>query len=93
MYSFNQGQAIIEAQYPAELAEIKAVLVGVDAASARTKQSQEVTMPGRLLYSPVALNRAILTDRLYRQGWTKPRVTYETTTPETGETYKGIYRG
>jgi len=93
MYSFNQGQAIVEAQFPAELAEVMAALAHVDAASARTKQSQEVTMPGRMLYSPVALNRAILTDRLYQQGWTKPRALYETTIPETGETYKGYIEG
>ncbi len=93
MYSFNQGQTVIEVQFPTELAEIIAALADVDAASAKTKQSQEVTMPGRMLYSPVALNRAILTDRLYQQGWTKPRVPYETTIPETGEAYKGYIEG
>jgi hypothetical protein len=93
VYSFNGGQEAVETKFANELAEIKSAIANVDASAARTKQSIEVTMRGRMLYSPVALNRALLEERLYKQGWTKPRITYETTIPETGETYRGFIEG
>ena len=92
-YSFNRGKEVIEGQFLDELEEIRRAIADVDAASARTKESHEKTMAGRMLYSPVALNAALLDERLYQNGWTKPRVAYSTSVPETGETYTGFIEG
>lgn len=93
VYSFNRGKDVVEAQFHNELHEIKQAITEVDAAEARVKESREKTMPGRMLYSPVALNFALLDNRLYKQGWKKPRIDYRTAVPETGEEYKGFIEG
>lgn len=87
-YSFNKGQDVIQGKYSAEYDEICVTLKEVDAEAARVKKSLEVTMPGKLLYSPKALNRAILDDRLYKRGWRKPTLRYQTQIPETNQTYQ-----
>ncbi|HEX6799357.1 MAG TPA: BglII/BstYI family type II restriction endonuclease [Ktedonobacterales bacterium] len=92
-YSFNRGKEVVESQFRDELEEIQAAIANVDAAAARIKESLELTMPGRMLYSPVALNKALLDEQLYKQGWTKPRIVYHTTVPETGEAYSGFIEG
>jgi len=92
-YSFNNGGPFIDQHFPNELREIKEAIYSVDAAAAKTKASREITMQGRMLYSPIELNRALLDNRLYPQGWTKPRITYGTTVPETGLTYRGYIEG
>lgn len=92
-YSFNGGQVVIEQRFAAELREIEAAIASVDAEACRTKTSREVTMAGRLLYSPKALNKALLDDTLYQQGWKKPRIKYTTTVPETGTAYSGFIEG
>lgn len=72
-YSFNSGKEIIESKYPAELIEIEQVLAAVDGAAHKTKTSQEKTMLGRALYSPISLNRAVTTE-FQAHHWTKHRV-------------------
>ena len=34
-------------------------------------------MPGKMLYSPKALNKEILDNSLYKKGWTKPKIPFE----------------
>lgn len=92
-YSFKDGQETIRQRFAGELQEIEAAIARVDAEVCRTKTSREVTMAGRLLYSPKALNKALLDDTLYKQGWKKPRIKYTTTVPETGGTYSGFIEG
>jgi Restriction endonuclease BglII len=67
-YSFKNGLDEITKRYPHLLAEIKDAIATVDASKARTKLSKEKTMVGRLLYSPVALNKAFQKE-LYPKGW------------------------
>jgi len=55
-YSFNQGKESIEKCFPEHLAEIIKVINSVDATVCRTKASKEITMPGKMLYSPVEFN-------------------------------------
>jgi len=57
VYSFNKGKEIIEKKYPHLLKEIKNVIKAIDAESCFTKESEEKTMPGRILYSPDELNK------------------------------------
>jgi hypothetical protein len=73
IYSFNGGEEIIHAQYPAELGEVEQVIASVDSTQCRTKASREKTMPGRTLYSPRALNRSFAKEFAAR-GWEKHRV-------------------
>ncbi len=72
VYSFNRGKEVLESDYSAELQEIQTIIATVDAAKLKTKKSAEKTMPGRLLYSPKALNRTF--SRAFRSGnWEKHR--------------------
>jgi hypothetical protein len=57
-YSFNSGKEIIEKQYASELQEIMAVITSINSHEHKTKVSKEITMPGKILYSPPSLNRA-----------------------------------
>ena len=74
VYSFNNGQRIIEKKYPRLLEEIREIVRAVDASKCRTKTSKEKTMPGHVLYDPRALNRAFDTE-FYRRDWHKKKVT------------------
>lgn len=56
-YSFNDGHSI-QQTHPYFLQEVEDIIVSVDATDHKIKQSKEVTMPGKMLYSPAALNRA-----------------------------------
>jgi hypothetical protein len=58
IYSFNAGHEVIVERFPAELLEVREIVSAVDASTLQAKTSAEKTMPGRMLYSPPALNRA-----------------------------------
>lgn len=57
-YDFNGGREYLARNYPAELREIKSVIVKVEAERHKTKRSREKTMLGAALYSPRGLNDA-----------------------------------
>ncbi|MDQ3257279.1 MAG: restriction endonuclease [Acidobacteriota bacterium] len=96
-YSFKNGLGEITQRYPHLLAEIKEAIRAVDAAPSRTKLSQEKTKTGRLLYSPVALNKAFK-QQLHPQGWKNLSVDCEYPTTHYLEEYeirsslKGAFR-
>ncbi len=73
IYSFNNGQEVVSTKYPALLDEVKSAIAAVDAESCRTKQSKEKTMLGRLLYSPVELNKCFK-ENFYSRKWQSFRV-------------------
>jgi hypothetical protein len=61
--------------------EIQGVVAAVDAGKCRTKVSQEKTMKGRLLFSPIDMNAAF--NRLLREkSWDESRVSYWVTRNE-----------
>jgi hypothetical protein len=60
-YSHLGGSEILQVRYPRILAEINDVIASVGG-NLRTKQSMEKTKVGKMLYSPVLLNR------LFREG-------------------------
>ena len=74
-YPFNNGQTIRNT-YPDLLQEIEDIIAGVDAALYKTKTSKEITMRGKLLYDPKALNREFSAGFKYRD-WQKKRVRCE----------------
>ena len=67
-YSFKNGLDEITKRSPHLLAEIKDAINVVNASTTRTKLSREKTKVGRMLYSPVALNKAFQKE-LYPKGW------------------------
>ena len=69
-YSFNNGLEVVQKKYSTHLAEIEDVIAQVNASELKTKESEEKTMPGQLLYSPPLLNKAFDREFLSR-GWDK----------------------
>src|SRR3989344_9431683 len=73
-YSFNNGLEVIREKYLNELKEVVDAIRSVDSTLMKTKLSKEKTMSGKSLFSPIALNKAILDNTLYKKGWTKPKI-------------------
>jgi len=69
IYSFNGGVEYVQQHFASELAEIISAIESVNSDQHKTKVSKEKTMPGKLLYSPVGLNKAFK-DELFPLGWT-----------------------
>ena len=57
-FSQKKGKEIISSKYKKELTEIYSVIKSVKLNKYRTKKSKEKTMKGRMLYSPIQLNKA-----------------------------------
>jgi hypothetical protein len=55
--------------------ELRDVVAGVDAHVCKTKQSKEKTMVGKMLFSPVDMNKAFQ-KLLHKKGWAQNRVNY-----------------
>jgi hypothetical protein len=72
-FSFNRGAEEVAGRYPDLLDEIKGAIRDVRAPSCKVKKSREKTMPGRMLYSPVMLNRSFK-EALYAKEWRCVRV-------------------
>ncbi len=69
-YSFKDGERFISKSHPEELADILEAIENLDATSCLTKESQEKTMIGKLLFSPVDMNNS-LKNALHYKGWTE----------------------
>lgn len=57
-YDFNGGKAAVQQKYAAEFAQIQAIINAIDASLYKTKESTEKTMMGKMLFSPMELNKA-----------------------------------
>jgi Restriction endonuclease BglII len=96
-YSFKNGLDEITKRYPHLLAEVKKAITAVDASKAKTKLSREKTKVGRMLYSPIVLNKAFQKE-LYPKGWKNLSVDCEYPTTHYLEDYeirsslKGAFR-
>ena len=72
-YSFNNGSEVLKEKYPELLGQIEEIVRDINASECKTKESKEKTMSGRLLYSPVALNKAFK-EHFTRRGWVSKKV-------------------
>ena len=63
----------ISSRHQEELKEIELIITEVNASRCKTKTSREKTMPGRKLYSPIALNKAFR-KAFENRGWGKKRL-------------------
>lgn len=73
IFSFNKGKETVEQKYPELLQEVEKVIGRVSAQKAKTKESREKTMPGRMLFNPKALNKAFK-EEFGKLGWRNIRV-------------------
>lgn len=94
VYSFNRGVEVVRKTYPDLLKEVETAIKGIDASTCKTKQSEEKTMPGKMLYAPVMLNNAFK-KHLQPMGWKSIRVpcTYPTEFYCAGYRPKTLRRG
>ncbi|HAY22199.1 MAG TPA: restriction endonuclease [Desulfobacterales bacterium] len=81
IYSHLNGLEFLLVHKPLLWQEIKDVIVAVDAEICKTKVSNEKTMKGKLLYSPIALNKAFKI-LLRANQWRESRVKYWVTKNE-----------
>ena len=88
-YSHKGGKEFLEKYHKNELEEIKEIISLVDASVCKTKESEEKTMKGKMLYSPKALNKRFF-ELFHERGWKTVRINVKTTVPEIGETHEGF---
>lgn len=74
-YSHLNGLEYLLVHQPALWQEIQDVVTAVDAAACKNKESKEKRIKGRMLYSPVDMNKAFK-QHLGTQGWHESRVNY-----------------
>ncbi len=73
IYSFNGGAEAVNRKYSKELDEVRQILAGINTKKYKTKRSEEKTMPGKVLYSPRGLNKA-MGDHFLKLKWHKQKV-------------------
>ena len=88
LYSHLNGQEYILVHRKPLWEEIQSVIESVNAESCRTKVSRERTMPGRLLYSPTAMNEAFKAEFRDKE-WKESRNTFYVAPDE--RLLRGIY--
>jgi hypothetical protein len=69
------GLEFLQVHKPRLWTEIEQIVGEIDANACRTKISKEKTMRGRLLYSPIAMNKAIGA-RFVKRSWRQQRTYY-----------------
>lgn len=80
-YSHLNGLEFLLVHKPELWAEIQRVIKSVDAEKCRTKVSKEKTMKGKILYSPIEMNKSF--DKLLKnREWQESRVSYWVTKSE-----------
>lgn len=57
-YDFNGGKKALEEKYAYEFKEIEQIISAIDASIFKTKQSEEKTMLGKMLFAPSEMNEA-----------------------------------
>lgn len=80
-YSHLNGLEYLLVHKPQLWQEIQDVIQEVDGNACKTKVSKEKTMKGRLLFSPIDMNKSFKR-RLEDKGWTESRVSYWVTKDE-----------
>jgi hypothetical protein len=80
-YSHLNGLEFLLVHKPALWNEVQAVINKIDGETCKTKISKEKTMKDKLLYSPIAINKAFKED-FKKLGWDESRVSYWVTKDE-----------
>lgn len=80
-YSHLNGLEFLLVHHAERWSEIRAVIASVDAEKCRTKVSKEKRKGGAMLYSPIAINRAMKSG-FGDRGWIEQRTSYWVTGDE-----------
>lgn len=80
-YSHLNGEEYLIVHHNDLYKEIASVIESIDAKRLLTKESKEKTMPGTMLYSPIALNK-IFNKKFSKLGWSESRYKYYITTDQ-----------
>lgn len=67
-YSFNKGASVVKDKYAQLYSELLSAIERIDSSRYRTKISEEKTMAGKALFSPLELNKAFK-ELLHPMGW------------------------
>ncbi len=78
-YSHLNGEEYLIVHHKNLYDEIIAIIEGIDASVLMSKESKEKTMMGKMLFSPVALNRVFI-ERFRDKEWYESRYKYYLTT-------------
>lgn len=81
-YSHLNGEEYLIVHHKSLYKEIEEVIANIDANSFMTKTSKEKTMRGKLLYSPIALNKEFV-KHFRAKSWRESRYKYYITTDRT----------
>jgi len=81
IYSHLNGLEYLLVHKPQLWSEVQSVIEAVDGNACKTKVSKEKDMQGKLLFSPIAMNRAFAS-LLVSRGWAESRVNYWVTKSE-----------
>lgn len=75
VYSHLNGLEYIKVHLPHIWDEIQEIVASIDAETCKTKESKEKTKKGRMLYSPVDLNK-VFKEKLEEKDWKESRTSY-----------------
>lgn len=78
-YSHLNGEEYLIVHHKKVYEELIKIIESIDAKSLMTKESKEKTMVGKMLFSPIALNRAFI-EKFRKKGWNESRYKYYLTT-------------
>lgn len=78
-YSHLNGEEYLIVHHKKVYDELIRIIESIDAKSLMTKESKEKTMIGKMLFSPVALNRVFI-EEFRKKGWNESRYKYFLTT-------------
>lgn len=78
-YSHLNGEEYLIVHHKTLYDEIISIIRSIDAAKLMTKESKEKTMEGKLLFSPIALNRVFI-EKFRKKHWVESRYQYYITT-------------
>ena len=74
-YSHLNGEEYLIVHHKKLYEEIIAIIKSIDADKLMTKESKEKTMVGKMLFSPIALNRVFI-EKFRKKGWEESRYQY-----------------
>ena len=78
-YSFKGGEKYLKEKHPKELMEVLGAIEALDATLCLTKESKEKTMNGKMLFSPIDLNKEF-NKKFNAKNWNESRYQYYITT-------------
>lgn len=72
-YNFNGGEYAVKQKYGSEFAQIEEVISLIDSTLYKSKESAEKTMMGKMLFSPIEINRTFK-HRFKDIGWSNHKI-------------------